>query len=395
MPRDTPTRPSETSLPAEAEPSPFVDYILPARAAQPDATFKQLDDARSKLQHDLHCSDKELPVQLAQFELRCAFAGIPKREVIDTYSSISQMVSAENAVLPAMKRWTIGLDLVKNLGDPTKVDQGEFGTCAYSSFERMMYFHKPSVAAKLIADSAVFGAFTLPDGTKIVLAKNDIADDGFRSERGAATHVLDTALQTAALRTCGDVGRVYHGDRSQLHYRQWQDAAGFNESVVKISEGKETFFSATSSNLVLNMTRTFDSITPLYGQVTGDKERPVLIQGQQQRDAEPKLRPSIGCETAPQLHSALTRLKENKQLPVMAAVHTSQEPFWSDSGRGSAPGAGGEQGGWHMVLITDYSPGQKLVSVDNSWGKNVDHLGRTDTKAPIKLDDMLKALNRR
>lgn len=395
MPKDVPLAKPEAPAPLQQEPHRFAEYILPPGSAPRDATFKQMETARANLEKDLHCSDKELPIQLACFELRCALAGISKREVIDTYASISKLVSAEKAVMPEMKRWMIGLDLVKHLSDPTKVDQGEFGTCAYSSLERMMYFHKPASAAKIVADTCTSGEFALSDGKSIKLTKDDLASEGFRSTRSAASYVLQTALQSAGLQTSFDVSRIYSGDQSQLHYRQTQDSGGFHESVVRVSGGAETVFDAQSSERILNMSRTRDALIPMFENLTGSKDQPVVIQGNPQRRAEPELRPSINCETEDQLHSVLSRLKSNGQLPIMVAVHTSQEPFWTDSGAGKAAGAGGERGGGHMVLITDYDRIKKLVAVDNSWGRKADHLGLADTAPRLALSEMLRSLNKR
>ncbi|HEY9869562.1 MAG TPA: hypothetical protein V6D08_10390, partial [Candidatus Obscuribacterales bacterium] len=71
-----------------------------------------------------------------------------------------------------------------------------------------------------------------------------------------------------------------------------------------------------------------------------------------------------------ELEDVILKAKQDGQLPIVMAVHTGQEPFWTDSGGGSAGGSGG----WHVVTITDYDPKSQKVSIDNQWGSEADHL---------------------
>jgi hypothetical protein len=67
-----------------------------------------------------------------------------------------------------------------------------------------------------------------------------------------------------------------------------------------------------------------------------------------------------------ELNAALAQAKKNGKMPLIVAIDTSVEPFWTDSGAGRAGGSGGG----HVVTITDYSPGPPAkVTIDNQWGK--------------------------
>ncbi len=66
----------------------------------------------------------------------------------------------------------------------------------------------------------------------------------------------------------------------------------------------------------------------------------------------------------------IEKAKKEHRLPLIMAVDTRNEPFYSDSGRGAAGGAGGG----HVVTITDYIPGPPgKISFDNQWGSWRDH----------------------
>jgi hypothetical protein len=388
---------SESVEDGTAVPNPFLPYVLcfadvPTPRQNGEATFAKLDEARAKLLKDLNSSDKDVHIMLAAFEVRCTFSGIPKGEVIETYNSLSKLLDDdENAFLPEIKRRSIGYDLVKHLHDPTTIDQGHFGTCAYSGIERMLLFHNPAEATKIIADACIDGKFRVAT-SNINLEKDDLSSSGFKAGRSDASHILQTALQSASLQTCLDV-RIYEPAQSKLRYRQTQDSGGFHEVVFRKDADREVYFDAPSNQAFLNASRRSSSITSLYCQIVGDKDRPAMIQGNPQPKPYPELKQLIYCETEDQLHSVLERLKSNKQLPIMAGIHTSQEPFWTDSGEGAAPGAGGEKGGRHMVVIMDYDVARKLVAVDNSWGRKVDRLGLKDTASKVSLRQMTKALN--
>lgn len=89
------------------------------------------------------------------------------------------------------------------------------------------------------------------------------------------------------------------------------------------------------------------------------------------------------------LESHLKHANDAHGFPVILAVHTANQPFWCDSGSGSAGGAGGNSGGWHVVTITDYSPGPPAVAtIDNQWGKAADH---NDPLMAVESKDLFRA----
>jgi hypothetical protein len=83
-------------------------------------------------------------------------------------------------------------------------------------------------------------------------------------------------------------------------------------------------------------------------------------------------------ESEEQLQNTLAMLKKLGKLPVVIIVKVDKEPFKSDL---LNSGAGGDEGGYHAVTITDYDPGdpnanparKPSVSIPNQWGAKADH----------------------
>src|SRR5262249_30205529 len=111
---------------------------------------------------------------------------------------------------------------------------------------------------------------------------------------------------------------------------------------------------------------TSDDITDVSNQITGKKERDIIIRNTERIGGDSTLR--VDSEQA--LKDALVSAKEKGRLPIIISVDTGNEPFFTDSGAKAAGGSGD----WHAVNITDYDAASGLVSVDNQWGTNNDRL---------------------
>jgi hypothetical protein len=70
-----------------------------------------------------------------------------------------------------------------------------------------------------------------------------------------------------------------------------------------------------------------------------------------------------------EMKDTLARLKREGKLPVVIAVDTNNEPFWSDSYGGDAAGSGGG----HVVTVTDYDESTGVARMQNQWDKASSH----------------------
>jgi hypothetical protein len=86
-----------------------------------------------------------------------------------------------------------------------------------------------------------------------------------------------------------------------------------------------------------------------------------------------------------ELNEALAQAKKDGKMPLIVTVNSNLEPFWTDSGGGTAGGSGGR----HVVTITDYIDGTPAkVTIDNQWGKGADH----DATKPLSVHDLYQAI---
>jgi hypothetical protein len=89
--------------------------------------------------------------------------------------------------------------------------------------------------------------------------------------------------------------------------------------------------------------------------------------------------------TEQEMNDYLAQAKKDGKFPLTVVIDTSSEPFWSDSGNGTAGGSGGG----HIVSITDYHPGNPpTVEVQNSWGTGSEHLGNNAITAHALFNAM-------
>jgi len=77
----------------------------------------------------------------------------------------------------------------------------------------------------------------------------------------------------------------------------------------------------------------------------------------------------VEVKTEQEMKDTLARLKDEGKLPVAISVNTQNEPFWTDSGGGTAGGSGGG----HFVTITDYDKDTGIAKMQNQWGIESSH----------------------
>lgn len=130
-------------------------------------------------------------------------------------------------------------------------------------------------------------------------------------------------------------------------------------------------------------TKNLGNLRDVYASITGVCEQEIIVgHGDWVEDQSDGVR-RISSEK--ELNDYLAQCKRQGKFPVIVAVDTTNEPFWSDSGGGTAGGSGGG----HVVTITDYEPGPPArVTIDNSWGPEADHDGRS----PISVHDLYMSM---
>lgn len=78
-----------------------------------------------------------------------------------------------------------------------------------------------------------------------------------------------------------------------------------------------------------------------------------------------------GVKDEESLSNLLERLQNEKKLPAVLQVHTSQPPF---SGLSGVRSAWSTEGGWHVVNIHSFDKETGMVRFSNQWGSRHDYL---------------------
>lgn len=354
------------------------------------STEQKQQEAREKLIKQAEEKFKGDPVKLGAFkenmklfELRAQEDKLNPEEVTKTYKEIGRLLEARGeSPLKPEQRIRLAEQIMRQAADPTIIDQGYHNTCNMATVESRMYTRNPSDAARLVTDVALTGQYVTTDGRTVRLnpsphgeSRNAKTRDGDRSHASEIFQVTTVSLHI-------DQENRKTNPRGQLRYEQHPTKPGSGDTGERIID-----YGVKPPKVVDYHPQVYDhnlgNLRDVYTAITGKKESGIVIAYE-----HPGLDPSDGVTritTEKQLMDALAKAKKEGKLPLIVAVDTNMEPFWTDSGAGRAGGSGGG----HVVTITDYTPGPPpKVTIDNSWGKQADH----DATKPITVKLLLQAM---
>lgn len=305
--------------------------------------------------------------------------GLSDKEIADFFKESTKLLSSKSEFVNGPERLKIAQQALKQAIDPTIIKQGNFNTCNVASIEVNMYSRCPSAAMKAITEASLTGKFTTADGKAVELSKSAfIARAG---ERSLASQIFQNLAVNTYWNeaTRGPDKKSYPaGTIKYLH-----DAA----PVTKDDTGQRVVATVGDKRVKLadHPSLPVDSFQEIYRRIAGKSPDVIAVtEGKDPRD----LQGVANVDSAEKLHHRLAELsKKPGGLPIIMLVHTTNEPFWTDSGEGAAGGAGKSSdeakkrkempGGWHVVTITGYDPVTKRVSVDNTWSDASDHVARS------------------
>lgn len=309
------------------------------------------------------------------------------QEAQKTYEQINRLLEAkDNPNLPVTPQQRIALaeQTMQHAANPTSIDQGQHRTCAVNSVETRMYTSAPSEAARMVTDLATTGEYiTTKDHVKVVLNKDDLKPDAEAAKSEKTDGSRDHASQLFQI---GAVNVWYAGNEPNLRYEQRKidptlTPPDTGERIVDYSSNpprieRPGFFArliGTREDAYNRPGMNSEKIQYAGDQIEGGKSKDWQLSAQNVKSYE-------------ELETKLKDAKEHGKLPMVVTVHTGNDPFYTDSGQGSAGGSGG----WHAVTITDYVAGPPAqVAVDNQWGASSDHLGQNK----ISLKEMYNAMH--
>jgi hypothetical protein len=313
---------------------------------------------------------EHLTQDMERFEQRARRQNIPPEEVARTYDAISRILEAQgDSPLRQDERTRVAREVLHNAAEPTSINQGAHPTCNVASLEVRTYTRSPSAAARLVADASTTTHFRTADGTEIDIDSGSLRADGDGSRNQASQIFQVTAVN------------VFWQRHGNFRYEQRQMAPGqqppdSGERMMDYSQNPPREVTLPNGQPLRQPWINTDAMHEINTQITGRNEAPFIVAHNAECNAVARPR-RINSEQ--ELGSALAQMQREGQFPAIVYVHGGQEPFWTDSGRGAAGGSGG----WHVVTVTDYSPGPPAtVAVDNTWGAQGDHLS-TSRRIPV------------
>lgn len=331
---------------------------------------------------------------------------LSQQEISETYQEISRLLEAkDNSASPLKEadRVKLAEQVMDQAATPTSIDQGGHNTCTVTAIESLTYTRTPSEAARLVADVALTGKYTTKDGTVVEVPQSSISAADSEAQRhpavdGERSHASQI-FQVTAVNTYWTEHDYTYTDASgashtvpagQLKYEQVQpnpaDPNDSGERLIDYSVKPPAVVMDYSSHPAVPLcgpqTDLVDdgAVKWMADKISGNNDALYAFHdGYENADGKG----AVLFSSEKEMKEVIADAEKNGQLPMVFAVHTAKEPFWTDSGAGSAGGSGG----WHVVTITDYDAATGTVSVDNQWGSSVDHTG----KNAVSISDLYAA----
>lgn len=362
------------------------DEVSKAREGLERAAEKRFTDPKELAQY------KE---GLEKFQREAKEKGLPDKEIAEFFKESTRLLEPEAAKLGVKERCRVAREALAQASDPTGIDQGRYKTCNVTAVEVCMYSKNPSKVMKAITDVSLTGKFKTADGDVIIPPASILNPDTQR--RTLASQIFQTlAVNTHWQGKTEGPDRKKH-DRGDVIYDHAgaKRANGDTGQRVTVTDEKGDRVVAGDHSPNLNT----DNYPEIYRRIAGENPDTLAIRFGKTKGPE-------GVDTVASkdaLHAKLAELsKKPGGFPIILKIHTSNKPFWEDSGAGVEPGAGSTveeakktnkiPGGWHVVTIHGYDPVTGEVKVDNQWGRAVDHLGKSTGKEPIGIADLFEAM---
>ncbi len=281
------------------------------------------------------------------FEERMGSTADGQSAIENTYRNISNLLTSTDANLATEQRVALAQELMEHAADPLNINQGAYNTCVPASMQGKMWSEHPDKAAQIISQAALYGAFTLADGSVITLDSNSILSSyqptvkGLEnvSQRDQSEQILQTAIMNAFLQP------------KQLEYSVVAPTDGSTgERISPIGDSSTNIFPRG-----LPTVQDEPLLAETYARLTGDSSgigRDFLTSF---RDAY----------NATELGEQLSQMKEANNFPQLASISTMDPIVASVIGEANARAAAEQGISRHVVLIENYDANSGIVYVRN------------------------------
>jgi hypothetical protein len=332
-------------------------------------------------------------------------------EVAETYKQVDRLLTASSDAIPHTKEsaqkpgdtpWRVQIaeQIMHHAAVPTSVDQGPMAVCVTESLQVRLYYRDPSSIAKLIADVAIGGKYLARTGDKSYVvppgSENLVPDAYARAydlqsllagkpvhalgrsyfdPRSFASQVFDVTAVNMAIsgKQAGNSSHLQYFQPTQREIESVKVEKQFEEQgSVKGSDGRNWSW---ADFLESKSAPNSEDVVKLNRWITGKVEQGFVIESGGLSPAEAVIPANrqfsdfgnlSGLITriyrSEELSGTLLKLKESQQWPPIVRMDLSKPPTR-------------EKGGAHLMVITDISADGKLLSYDNTWGKQKDRTG--------------------
>lgn len=314
------------------------------------------------------------------FETRAHSSGIGSSEIAATYDAVAKLLEERgDGFMKERQRIRVAEQIIRNVADPTNVDQGTNVTCTQQTIENRLYTLAPSVAANLISTVAVTGRFTATDGTQVSIPKTNVLANGPEAqndpqngERVLASQIFQVTSANLYYTWRRNQGhpdgdyRYEHFDGKEHLFLDPKDPSKYDPSQIGEQKPLSDIGPAATSNAMVHT----------YKLLTGkDISDSIFVNNENRYESDNDV---AGFSTAREMQEALLRLKKEGKLPAIVSVHSHRAEI-REAGTKNATIGGSPFDDGHVALVTDIVEGKDgeatKVMLDNQWGKPSDRLG--------------------
>jgi YD repeat-containing protein len=292
-----------------------------------------------------------------EFMARADRDGLSNKEVADTLGQTQRLMESRGSQVTGEQRLILAQQVMMHSAHPDKIDQGGHLTCNVSDVSILTFTRRPSEAASMIADVALTGNWTAPDGKRITIPPQNLVpdaearvhppDDGRRS-------FASQIFQTTALNDIGQrwdppkhfTNRPPESAADQGEY--WTDADG---KPLLNDKGEPDKFGGLG----------YVEIAEEVQRLTGMKDVVLLNSG----GDYPQV---VEFESQEDLQKLIVGAQEDGKMPLIIGVSSDDKLL----GGNDKPGTEGRDSNNHVIVIRDYNPSTGMVRIDNTWGSDSD-----------------------
>ena len=316
---------------------------------------------------------------MARFEDGGHARGLTNKEIFATYEQVMRFFDAvpkphDRSLRAPANTWAqLALEVLSQAAEPKSICQGTYNTNDLTSIETLFWSKTPSAVTKLIADIALTGSVTAHDGTSVIIDPQSLKPhfhssthlDGYRSfaRQLFTVTAVNLAYRSTTVNAATQNGTTKRVAKERRYAEEEikRDVAGDNGERLYERRGDDWKLIGDSPALdddqLIGVYQLILGKTPEAGTAGG-----VMISHREGINGNGSLVDIIVDEAS--LADKLKTFNYDGNLPVIARVHTTNEPFFTESFNEPA----GCSGSWHYLVIIDFEHGK--VEIDNQWQSN-------------------------